>query len=173
MSNIIALEFCAERFPTEGDCYAWLKTSQYADLLRIKGFYLRANVNCKLLTQERKRRVFQWNRGLGTHTKFEVSRPEPTVVIATAAGAPFAPTDFPAKLQATVEKEREKKIRHERRMAELRQKREEKRRNEPPKPKKSKSRSGVKDVTKGPSRRGRPRVAESAAIALDPIVTAE
>jgi hypothetical protein len=138
MTSIVAIEFCAATYKTEKVCYGWLMANGWSDLMRVKGFSLRRNNQAKVLTNERKRKVFQFSQGLGNHTSLEISRPESTIVIITAGGSRFPATSFPALLPATVEKERKKKEDHERRVAAARAERAEKAKLLPPKEKSSK-----------------------------------
>jgi len=150
MTNVIGIEFCADYYKNEDDCYAWIQQSDFHGLLRVKGFSLRRNKQAKLLTNERHRSVWRWSLPLGTYKEINVHRPNSLVVIFEAAGSRFAPTELPALLPSTVKHEQEKKEKHEARMAEQRAIRALKNKDKPPKEKKSKkARAGVKEGTKG------------------------
>jgi hypothetical protein len=142
MTQVVALEFCADFFKTEEDCYTWLRNSDYADLLRVKGFSLRRNANAKILTTERKRAVWKWNQGLGTFTGLMLQRPVSVVVLVLAAGPKFSQMEMPALLQSTVLHEKNKMEKHKARVEALRIKRAEEAKLKPPKP--AKKRGGGK-----------------------------
>jgi hypothetical protein len=158
MSNVVAIEFDCDFFKeSEDNCYQWLKQSDYSDLARIKGFYLRRNGNAKILTYERKRPVFQWSQGLWSHEAIELKKPIPYVTIALARKPRFALADYPPKLLSTIAHEKLKEDNHQARLTMQRAIREKKKRDAPPKPpkvKKPRARQGVKDGTK-PVRRSK------------------
>lgn len=120
MTQVVGIEFCTDFFKDEKTCLAWLKANQWEDLCRVKGFKLRKNAQSKILTNERKRGVYQWSLGYGTYPRLDVKRYAEPVVIVTGTGNRFAPTDFPAPLPSTVAHERQKAARHAVRVAKLR-----------------------------------------------------
>lgn len=131
MTDVIAVEICADFFKTSDEVYNWISTSEYKELLRVKGFTLRRNGQAKILTTERKRPVWQWTIGLGTHQVLEVRRPHQLVCVIVARGARFPPCDLPPLLSKTIEREKLKKEKHEERVALQRAKREEEAKKNP------------------------------------------
>jgi hypothetical protein len=141
MTQIVGIEFCADFFKDEKECFKWIKDSEWSDLIRVKGFKLRRNAQARILTTERKRPVFQWTQGYGSHACMQVLRPISTMAIVLATGARFAPTDLPTPLPANINHEKEKAERHADRVAKLRAERAAKALLEPPKEKKRKKSS--------------------------------
>ena len=139
MTSVVAIEFCADHFKSEKECKDWLQNSEYAELLRVTKFRLKTNAQAQILTNERKRPVWKWSQGLGSHTRVDIVRPVSTVVVANAAGPRFTPVELPTPLPSNVQREEEKKARHAERVAFARAQREEKARLNPPKPKKRKA----------------------------------
>jgi hypothetical protein len=137
MTNVVAIELCEDFFKDEDRAQKWIAKSQYADVLRVVGFNLRRNGQAKLLTNEKKRPVFQWNSGLGMYTGINIERPMSTVVVATAAGTKWTAVDLPHPLEATIQREKQKAANHKARVEAQRLKREEEAKNKPPKVKKT------------------------------------
>lgn len=142
MTDVVAIEFCEEYFKTEKQCYEWILNSKYSELIRVTGFNLRRNGQAKLLTNEKKRSVHQWSQGLGTYSALRIERPESCVVVAISSGQRFAPTDLPAPLQKTIDKERKKAENHRIRVEAARARRVEEAKNRPPKVSKRKNATG-------------------------------
>jgi len=141
MTNVVAIELCADHFKTEQSCLDYLKDSPYAEILRVSKFRLKKNGQAQILTKERKRAVWKWSQGLGTHERLDFTRPMSTVCLALAAGLRFSPTDYPSLLPKTIEAERIKKEKLEARKALLQAQKEERHRMNPPKAKKRRSSS--------------------------------
>ena len=120
MTQVVGIEFCSTFFKDEKECLNWLKGNKWEDLCRVKGFKLRRNGQAKILTQERKRSVFQWTQGYGTFPRLDVTRYAEPVVIVTGSGNRFAPIDYPSPLPSTVEHEKKKADRHAARLEKMR-----------------------------------------------------
>lgn len=136
MTDVVAIEFCQANFTTKEACETWLKQSIYFDLLRVKGFSLRKGSQAKILTTEKKRKTWHWNRGLGSYQTLEIQRPLSVIAVVVKRGDMFPPCDLPAPLPSTVEYEREKEEKLQKRNEARKQKRKDMGLDETPKKKK-------------------------------------